>query len=75
MSKQLKIEFNHPSRGVISIDHTTQTPLGPNSKAEECDQLRNELGLGDGYQLYLVDGTLYCCQEGDVPADIGRLVN
>lgn len=75
MSKQLKIEFNHPKHGVISIDHTTQNPLGPNSGTEECDLLRKELGLGDDYQMYLADGTLYCCQDGDAPTDIGRLIN
>lgn len=74
MSKQLKIEFNHPKHGVISIDHTTQSPLGPNSEAEECDLLRKELGLEDDYQMYLVDGTLYCCRDGDAPTDIGLLV-
>lgn len=75
MSKQLKIEFNHPTRGVISVDHVTQDPLGPNSTTAECELLRKELGLEDDYQLYLVDGTLYCCQDGDVPADIGRLIS
>lgn len=73
MSNTLKIEFNHPTRGVISVEHVTQTSLKPNSEAEECDLLRRELGLEDDYQLYLVDGTLYCCQDGDVPSDIGYL--
>jgi hypothetical protein len=73
MSSTLTIELKHPTRGVISLDHVTQDPLGPNSEAAECDLLRRELGLEDDYQLYLVDGVLYCCQDGDVPADIGSL--
>lgn len=73
-SKNVQIEFNHPTMGIIKTAVVTLNPLGQNAEAAECDLLRRELGLEDTYQLYVVDGTLYCCEDGDVPADIGRLL-
>ena len=71
---KLKLYFNHPEKGVLEIEHTTDEAIGPNSPIAECDGLRKELGLDKTYALFTSDGVLYCSLQGDTPADIGEIL-
>lgn len=70
---KIELNYNHPVKGIINYKGDVKTHVGENANQDECEPLRVELGLPDNFQLFTVEGILFCCMDGDIPADIGRV--